>query len=205
MRINELTNHNINELSYTDPGIKAHLTRLGYKPSGEGGDQTTWQAPDSSILKIFGTHEGQIGFSEDHKMFKFWADYCKKHSNNPYIPHYSDWASFEFPENSGQKYLQIRMERLAEIPEGKLKQALDLLEFAVIRGEPWAQLLTKIGAKLGVKITDHPVFRDMGLFNTVVEINKIGSKHGWGLDLHGDNYMQRGNQVVIVDPWVASS
>ena len=204
MRLYEF-NQSILELSYTDPGIRKHLTGIGYTPSGEGGDQTTWKAPDGSILKIFGTHEGQTGFTEDHRMFKAWANYCKAHATNPYIPHYSDWASFEYPQGSGQKYLQIKMEKLAEIPEGKLKQALDLLEFAVVRGETWAQLLTKVSIKLGAKTTDHPVFRDMGLFDTVVALNKLGSKHGWGLDLHGDNYMMRGNQIVIVDPWVASS
>lgn len=204
MRLHEF-DQSIQELSYTDPGVRTHLTKLGYRPAGEGGDQTTWLAPDGGILKIFGTHEGQRGMTADHKMFKFWADYCKKHADNPFIPRYSDWATFEYPRGSGQTYLQIKMEKLTEIPEGKLKQALDILEFVVARGETWAQFMTKLTMKLGVKITDHPLFQDMQLFNTVVEINKQGSRRGWGLDLHGDNYMQRGDQIVIVDPWVASS
>lgn len=205
MKATEFIPNNLSELSYTDPGIRTHLAKLGYRSAGEGGDQTTWLGPDGNILKIFGTHEGQHGFTTDHKMFSAWVKYCEAHTDNPYIPRYTDWASFEYPKDSGQKYLQIKMEKLSEIPEGKLKQALDLLEFAVMRGDPWAQLLTKIGAKLGVKITDHPVFRDMRLFDTVVALNKIGAKHSWGLDLHGDNYMMRKGQVVIVDPWVASS
>lgn len=205
MKATEFIQSNLSELSYTDPGIRTHLAKLGYRSAGEGGDQTTWLGPDGNILKIFGTHEGQHGFTTDHKMFSAWVKYCEAHTDNPYIPRYTDWASFEYPKDSGQKYLQIKMEKLSEIPEGKLKQALDLLEFAVMRGDPWAQLLTKIGAKLGVKITDHPVFRDMRLFDTVVALNKIGAKHSWGLDLHGDNYMMRKGQVVIVDPWVASS
>ena len=208
MRINELfTPHSVplDELSYTDPGIRSHLIKSGYKPAGEGGDQTTYIGPDGSVLKIFGTHEGQAGFSADHKMFKFWADYCKKHSGNPYIPHYSDWASFEYPKDSGQQYLQIKMERLSEIPDEKVRLALDHLQFAIIRGQNFASAQAAMAAKVGMKIASQPPFNDTKLFDTLVDINKIGMKRGWGFDLHGDNYMMRGNQLVIVDPWTASS
>ena len=205
MRLNEFTTDPILELSYTDPGVRAHLTKLGYKPSGEGGDQTTWLAPDGGILKIFGTHEGEQGFSADHKMFKFWADYCTKHQNNPYIPHYSDWASFEYPKGSGQQYLQIKMEKLSEIPNEKVKDLLDQIDWAVMKGRTFADFQAIVAQKMGMKATNMPIVKDPTLFNTVVELNKIGSKHGWGLDLHGDNYMMRGAQIVIVDPWVASS
>lgn len=43
MRLYEF-DHQLQELSYTNPGIGKHLTSLGYKPAGEGGDQTTWVA-----------------------------------------------------------------------------------------------------------------------------------------------------------------
>ena len=122
MRINELftiPSIPLDELSYTDPGIRSHLIKSGYKPAGEGGDQTTYIGPDGSVLKIFGTHEGQAGFSADHKMFKFWADYCKKHSGNPYIPHYSDWASFNIPRAVDNSIYRSRWNAYPKSPTRK--------------------------------------------------------------------------------------
>ena len=205
MRLYEF-DQSISELSYTDPGIRKHLTGMGYKPSGEGGDQTTWTAPDGSILKIFGTQEGQQGLTGDHRMFQAWANYCKTHAGNPFIPHYSGWKEFEFPQGSGQTYLQIKMESLKEIHDEKIKDLLDQIDWAVMKGRTYAAFQSIVSQKMGMKFaTTNPLVKDPALFNTVVELNKLGNKHGWGLDLHGDNYMMRGNQVVIVDPWVASS
>jgi hypothetical protein len=205
MRLHEF-DYPIQELSYTDPGIRKHLTGLGYKPAGEGGDQTTWKAPDGSILKIFGTQEGQQGMTADHRMFSFWADYCKKHANNPYIPHYGGWTEFEFPQGSGQTYLQIKMEKLTPIRDKTTQAVLDQFDWTLTQGRTLDALKTTVTNKLGPKfVASSPLFTSPVFWKTISEIFAIGNKHGWGLDLHADNYMMRGNQIVIVDPWVASS
>ena len=205
MKAIEITSTILAELSYTDPGIRAHLIKLGYKSAGEGGDQTTWIGPDGNILKIFGTHEGQTGFTADHKMFSAWVKYCETHADNPYIPRFTDWASFEYPKGSGQKYLQIKMEKLSPIRNKTVQAILDYMKWAVERGQSLDDLKATMAQKVGQKVLQSNLLADPTLWNTVSNINAIGAKHSWGLDLHADNYMMRGQQVVIVDPWVASS
>jgi hypothetical protein len=202
MRLHEFSE--LQERSYTHPGIRAHLIALKYSPSGEGRDQTTWKSPEGNILKIFGTQEGQEGFTEDHKMFKAWTIYCKSHASNPYIPHFSDWIGFEYPLGSKQMYLQIKMEKLSEIPDEEIKELLEQIDLAITEGRSYATFKRIVAQEMGTKfVTTTPWVKDPTLFNTVLEINTIGNKHGWGLDLHhGCNYMMRGNQIVIVDPWI---
>jgi len=204
MRLYEF-DQSIQELSYTDPGIRTHLTKLGYKSAGEGGDQTTWIGPDGGILKIFGTQEGKQGMTDDHRMFAFWDKFCKANANNPYIPRFSGWTEFEFPQGSGQTYLQIKMEKLSPINDKNVEAILDHLKWSVERGESFDGLKSILTKRFGDKILQSPLLKDTTLWDIVSKINNIGVKHGWGLDLHADNYMKRGNQVVIVDPWVASS
>ena len=128
------------ELSYTDPGIAQHMTSLGYRAAGAGKDQTTWIAPDGSVVKIFGTQRGQKGWTQDHRMFATWVQYCRKHAGNPYIPKFGGWRSFEFPEGSGQKYLQIKMERLTPIRDATLRAVLEQFDHAVENGRSFASL-----------------------------------------------------------------
>jgi len=207
MRIQELfeTDQSVTELSYTDPGIRKHLLSLKYKPAGQGGDQTTWLAPDGSILKIFGTQEGQKGMTEDHRMFVYWANYAKKNAANPYMPKFSDWAEFEYPQGSGQTYLQIKMERLSPITDQNTQNILDQMDIQVEKGWEYARFAAMVDMRLGPKITDSNLAMDPKLYELVQKLNKIALSKGWGLDAHADNVMMRGNQLVIVDPWVASS
>lgn len=208
MKIRDLleeTAQSIPELSYTDPGISQHLLSLNYKPSGAGGDQTTWRAPDGSILKIFGTQKGQRGRTQDHKMFEFWANYARKNALNPYMPRFSDWASFEFPQGSGQTYLQIRMETLRPVQDKTTQDILDRLEWQVKKGWDYARFAALVDLKLGPKITSTNPALDPELYTLIQKLNRIAQAQGWGLDIHSENYMLRGNQLVIVDPWVASS
>jgi hypothetical protein len=197
----------VKELSYTDPGIKKHLIKLGYSPAGKGKDQTTWSAPDGGILKIFGTQRGQQGFSEDHRMFAAWVKYTEANSGNRYMPRFSDWASFEFPPGSGQTYLQIKMERLSPVPR-KLVGMLEQFDIFVENGRTYKYLQQIAKKHLGAGFNDPQIqslFKDSLLWDTVLSLHNIAERNRWGLDLHAANYMMRGDQVVIVDPWVASS
>ena len=119
MRVHEL----LSEGSYIDPDIKKILTSKGYKYLGKGIDQAAYVAPDGMILKIFGAGitdkygkpTGQVELSEGHRGFELFVNYCKKHSNNPFLPQFSDWATFLY---KGRTYLQIKMERLFPLPPG---------------------------------------------------------------------------------------
>jgi hypothetical protein len=48
------------------------------------------------------------------------------------------------------------------------------------------------------------LFKTTQLWDTVSELYQIAQSSGYELDLDSDNYMLRGSQLVIVDPWVAS-
>lgn len=211
MQIRELFENDVSvkELSYTDPGINQHLIKLGYKtkPGMKGKDQTTWIAPDGSIYKVFGTQKGQRGFSDDHRMFSTWVKYTETHNSNPYMPKFSDWGSFEYPPGSDQQYLQIKMEKLTPITNNTLKNVLEQFDIFVEKDLTYKYLLQLAKQKLGTEINQPYIQSIIGntlLWDTVSDLNSIGTKNGWRLDLHSRNYMLRGNQVVIVDPWVAS-
>jgi hypothetical protein len=208
MQIQELieTELPVKELSYTDPGIKKHLTKLGYSPAGKGKDQTTWLSPDGGILKIFGTQRGQQGFSEDQKMFAAWVKFTEDNAGNRYMPRFSDWASFEFPPGSGQTYLQIKMEKLSPVPR-LLIGVLEQFDIFVEKGRTFEYLKQIAKKHLGTNFNNPQIqslFKDSVLWDTVLSLHNIAQRKRWGLDLHAANYMMRGDQVVIVDPWVAS-
>jgi len=212
MRIQELFEQelSVSELSYTDPGIDKHLQSLGYttKSGLKGKDQTTWIAPDGSVLKIFGTQQGRKGFSADQLMFSTWVKYTESHANNRYMPRFSDWHSFEFPPGSEQKYLQIKMERLTPITDPLLKQIVEQFDIFVEAGRTYKYLLQIAKQRLGSKFNQphvQSIFGDTVLWDTVSDLNSIAERNSWRLDLHSRNYMLRGTQIVIVDPWVASS
>jgi hypothetical protein len=208
MRISQLLSSedgDITEFSYTDPGIAQHMKSLGYNHIGAGKDQTTWISPDGSVVKIFGTQRGQKGWTEDHRMFATWVQYCRKHAANPYIPKFSGWRSFQYPEGSGQRYLQIKMERLTPIRDRTQRAVLEQFSHAVENSRSFDSLKGVVAGRLGAEfVTKSPLFRDTVLFDTVKELNDMADQRGWILDLHGGNFMRRGQQVIIVDPWVAS-
>jgi hypothetical protein len=208
MQIQELLDKKISELSFTDPGIKTHLTKLGYRSVGKGKDQTTWSAPDGGILKIFGTQKGQQGFTEDQRMFAAWVKYTEDNASNRYMPRFGEWYSFEYPPESGQKYLQIKMERLTPISDSLMKGLLDQFDIFVEMGRTYEYLVQIVKQKLGAKFNGplvQSLFKDRLLWDTVLNLHSIAERKGWGLDLHSSNYMLRGGQIIIVDPWVASS
>ena len=76
--------------AYTDRSIEGILKKKGYKKLGSGVDQTAYLAPDGMILKIFGTSRssknGSVQLTKAQKTFKAFADYCKAHPNNPFLP-----------------------------------------------------------------------------------------------------------------------
>ncbi len=66
-------------------------------------------------------------FSPDQRMFVNWINYCNKNSNNPHLPRFSGFESFEF---QGRRYIQARMEALRELP-GEVGNLVGNIEEAV--------------------------------------------------------------------------
>jgi hypothetical protein len=209
------------EWSHTPDSITKYLKARGYKLLGKGVDQTAFLEPSTGeVLKVFGSHWS--GDNPSHHMFKYWADYCKKHSSNPFLPKFSGWTEFTY-EADGKKYLQIRMEKLQKLPN-KLGSVLSDLSYEIESSDNPRVLKQKIIKCLGMQ--DEEMWKHAGLninffdeinklaillgekdFNllidTIIDLSKIAKKQNYDIDLHNGNFMHRNDGTpIIVDPWV---
>lgn len=206
--------------AYTDDTIRPILQKKGYKFLGKGVDQTAYLAPDGMILKIFGTSrgakQGSIQLTRSQKTFKAYADYCKAHPNNPFLPQFSDWNIFHY---KGRPYLQIKMERLFPFTKGAIGMNYVLSHIAdkAERGNSPKQkqdfLKSYENRNWGLQNTDNfnkliTLVGEDGfnqLWDTITDLKKVARKIGLGnLDLHAGNFMLGGDgEIVISDPFFA--
>ena len=206
-------NQFLNEWSYTSKEIRPYLEKKGYKFLGKGVDQQAYLDPKSGdILKVFGTHlkdRSMQGFTQDHLMFKAWVDYCDRHKGNKFLPRFRGWEPFEYDD---QTYLQIRMERLVGKESRPMRLAASWFGYMINSGHTYQELLDPVVSKklkapraweqLIVLLGD-----DMPLFyDTLKDLAAMRKSHGWGWDLHDDNFMFRNDGTpVIVDPFIVFS
>lgn len=206
----------ITEYSSFDPGVEERMYNLGYKFLGKGVDQMTFKKPaETFVVKIFGTNSR--GYSQDHKMFIDWFDYCKKNPSNKFLPKIHDWKPFDWTDDFGDsRYLQIKMEMLKPVPREWVNALTALAAFVENNYRNDKELKNMINkvksldrdgpmhdqyAKLMLILDGEKDF-DL-LVSTLKELFKIGAKKGWDWDLHPGNFMLRGDSTpVIVDPWV---
>ena len=170
---------------------------------GAGVDQTAYLEPGTGyVLKIFGTQGGK-DFSQDQKMFFKFAKFCMKNQDNPFLPRFYGYESFEF---KGKTYLQIRTEQLFK--NKKLQQAVYELGAIVRRDHqrgyihpdtPGSIKMIKKNILNAVKTPD----RFELLIQTLNKLYSTGSKNKYRWDLHSDNIMVRKDGTpVINDPWI---
>lgn len=204
--------------AYTSDKIRGILEKKGYKFLGKGVDQTAYLAPDGMILKIFGTSrnskKGSLELTKSQKTFKAYADYCKAHQNNPFLPQFSDWAMFHF---EGRPYLQIKMERL--FPFNKGAEGMDdllenLADYAESSNSPNAKerFIKRYSDGAGyyvdafnklIMLVGEEGFNQ--LWDTIFDLRKVSRKIGLSnLDLHSGNFMLGSDgEIVISDPFFA--
>jgi hypothetical protein len=204
-------------------GISQALAKKGYQYLGGGIDKQAYLEPGTGqVLIVFGYRKGQKDFSPDQRMFIDWITYCNKNANNPHLPKFSGFESFQF---GGQNYIQARMEPLRELPDevGDLVGQLDQVtkkKFKDYRKplRTAAQYATFQSAEMGnntwYELED--VIEYLGgeqaaeaLLQTVYQVQKFAKKHRFSIDLHRGNYMQRPDGTIVVnDPfvlWLTSS
>ena len=197
--------------------IRKVLRDKGYKYLGSGIDKQAWLEPvTGQVLLIFGYRKGVKGFSPDQHMFIDWVNYCNENKDNPHLPKFSGFESFEF---YGETYLQCRMEHLKEVPTqvkylvGHLEDVVD----HVAEGDP-ELALAKLQSKgyWNAERGDLEYFKlnkiikylggqeaAINLLNTVHQVAVFGTIHGFSVDLHSGNYMQRADGTIVVnDPFV---
>ena len=208
--------------AYSDPGIATVLKQKGYKRLGSGVDQTAYLAPDGMILKIFGTSrnskDGSVQLTRAQKTFKAYADYCKAHPDNEFLPQFSDWNLFHY---KGKPYLQIKMERLFPFTKGAagINDLLEEIADNAERGNSpkrkqefiyrhtsdegdvptyYADAFKKLIGLIGEDGFNK-------LWDTITDLKKVARKIGLGnLDLHSGNFMLGSDgEIVISDPFFA--
>jgi hypothetical protein len=204
-------------------GISQALAKKGYQYLGGGIDKQAYLEPGTGqVLIVFGYRKGQKDFSPDQRMFIDWINYSNKNANNPHLPRFSGFESFQF---HGQNYIQARMEPLKELPDevGDLVGQLDQVTKKKFRDyrkplRTAAQYATFQSAEMGnntwYELED--VIEYLGgeqaaeaLLQTVYQVQKFAKKHRFSIDLHRGNYMQRPDGTIVVnDPfvlWLSSS
>ena len=199
-------------------GVRKVLDKKGYQYLGGGIDKQAFLEPRTGqVLVIFGYNaRAGGGFSDDQRMFVDWAKYCKKNKANPHLPRFSDWASFDY---QGQRYLQIRMEPLRELSDYLKMLVVDLEEVAKYSKSNPKTAFKKIAKFANFNLLDagepddldyQAVVKNLGgeqaaynLLKTVYDVKKFGKQHGFRIDLHSGNYMQRADGTIVVnDPYV---
>ena len=196
----------LDEFSTMHHGIRKALEKKGYRALGAGVDQEAYLEPNcQTVLKIFGTQGNKKKLSADQKMFAKWADFCQRNSDNPFLPKFSGWETFNY---KGELYLQIRTEFLR--PSGELGRAISKLGDALDYSEAdYYTISTKPRTAGSYKIVSNAVGEKNVplLLNTLLElIYKTHKKKGYNWDLHGGNIMLRPNgQPVLNDPYVVTA
>jgi predicted RNA binding protein YcfA (HicA-like mRNA interferase family)/predicted GNAT family acetyltransferase len=200
-------------------GVRKALMDKGYKYLGGGIDKQAYLEPGGQVLIVFGYRPGNTeDFSPDQRMFIDWINYCNANKNNPNLPRFSGFESFEF---QGKNYIQARMETLQELPKtvGTLVGQIDQVTKQIGQGN-FKSAYKKIKSyaedyyapeynpqyfediKEVVDLLGGPERAD-GLLKTVYEVSRFARKHNFTVDLHSGNYMQRPDGTIVVnDPFV---
>jgi hypothetical protein len=200
--------------------IRKYLKDRGYEYIKSGIDKHVFREPSTgSIYLVFGTRPYyRDKFTPDQLMFRDWIDYCNKNKSNPHLPKFSGLESFNFHK---QRYLQARMEPLEEIPD-QIRHLLAYLEDVVNPARNSApnmlQALKRLTQKGFYDEEQNEIIMyqirqiidylggpraALSLMKTVQDVMRFGQQHGFAVDLHSGNYMQRADGTIVVnDPYV---
>jgi hypothetical protein len=171
------------------------------------------------ILKIFGTSHaakpGSLELTKSQKTFKAYADYCKAHPDNQFLPQFSDWTMFQY---KNKPYLQIKMERLFPFKKGATGWNDVLEELADVAANSKSPASKK---RFIDRYVENPYgyYVDQGkqllthlgddgfnkLWDTIYDLRQVSRKIGLSnLDLHSGNFMLGSDgEIVISDPFFA--
>ena len=198
-------------------GISQYLAKKGYKYLGGGIDKQAYlESSTGQVLIVFGYRKGIDDFSPDQRMFVNWINYCNKNKDNPHLPRFSGFETFQF---QGKNYIQARMERLNEVP-ARIKELVSYLDHAAdhmgakdfdaaLKRLTFAGNYDEEADEFRYDTVEQIVDflggpdRAANLLNTVHQVKQFSRQHGYSLDLHSGNYMQRADSTIVVnDPFV---
>lgn len=218
MKINDL----LTEDAIVPYTLKKAMIKKGYKRLGGGMDAMAFLEPGTGlVLKIIGSRLGPDGDSpfkgipKAHTGFIAFATFCQRNPNNPFLPQFSGWETFEF---EGRSYIQVRMERLFPLRKTGWGEALETMADHIGQGPNGAASKEAVEDFIEEYITapkNHSYygssFEELGsylgidgltlLWNTIIKLIK-NKPSGMNLDLHGSNFMLGSDgHIVISDPY----
>ena len=199
-------------------GISQYLAKRGYQYLGGGIDKQAYlESSTGQVLIVFGYRKEYSEFSPDQRMFINWINYCNKNKDNPHLPRFSGFETFQF---QGKNYIQARMEALRELPDevGYLVGNIEEVTMQMGRGnfDRAMKILTGYAQDSSYE-GDQPLWYEVkdsinflggpesakNLLTTVKTVQQFAKKHNYSIDLHRGNYMARPDGTIVVnDPFV---
>ena len=163
--------------------LNAHMAKLGYENIGAGTDAQVFAKETGPVKKILMPESGDISTAENS--FLAFYNYCQQNSRNPHLPKFHQIQ--DNIELDGEKFRQITMERLEEV-DPEYEDMLVSMTDGIEDGKP----------------LDPQYQPYIKFYQTLKSVMLTGRKLGFENDIitfQSVNIMQRGNTLVIIDPW----
>ncbi len=161
------------------------LRNYGFKPIGTGAKGTVFQKPGYPyVLKLFG----------DDNAYLAWLDFCRKHQGNPYVPKVKGK-----PIHIKDGFYGIRLEQLSK---GKNRWGIAAALTTLV--QHYTSLFVRnltlpVGTDLSYIKEFFPNYStDQNLKELIQGVHEL-KQRGIELDIHDDNVMFRGKQIVLID------
>ena len=194
------------------------MAKRGYQYLGGGIDKQAYlESSTGQVLIVFGYRKEYSEFSPDQRMFINWINYCNKNKDNPHLPRFSGFETFQF---QGKNYIQARMEALRELPDEVGYLVGNIVEVTMQMGRGNFDRAMKILTGYAQDSSyegDQPLWYEVkdsinflggaeaakNLLKTVKTVQQFARKHNYSIDLHRGNYMARPDGTIVVnDPFV---
>jgi hypothetical protein len=167
--------------------LNAYMQKLGYENIGAGLDAQVFAKETGPVKKILMPESGDISTAENS--FLAFYNYCQANARNPHLPKFLKIN--KDIELDGERFRQITMERLQEVDPDYDDMIMDMVE-SIEAGQP----------------LDPQYKKHAGFYQTLKSVIDTGRKSGFEIDImdfNNSNVMQRGNTLVIADPWTEGS
>ena len=168
----------------------------GFSLAGEG-DAAVVFKKGNIAHKIYGyDSDGRVP-APDQEMILLYVNYCKQHSDNPYLPKF---GNVKYIDNDKQ-LLAVETELLQ--PSTDLSEYLSTyfwdkdFEDDPVAADGARESLDQISNFM----SDNEIEE---FFSTLNNVLRLGGPHGYTQDINPQNIMMRGKTPVINDPWTLS-
>jgi hypothetical protein len=163
--------------------LNTHMKKLGYENIGAGTDAQVFAKETGPVKKILMPKSGDISTAENS--FLAFYNYCQANARNPHLPKFHQIQ--DNIELDGERFRQITMERLEEVDpeyEDMLVSMTDGIEDGTPLDPQYQPYIKFYQTLKSVMLTG----RKLGFENDIITFQSV-------------NIMQRGNTLVIIDPW----